>query len=406
MMGPLARSRLVHVALAMVVGGVTSLATSASPAAAATPPFDYNDSATIDVQSTPTMVDLDGSGGSYSPDPRLWDVTVVSPSIFVAGSDPAPPPAVDPVQIPLNVRIYLPDGYDQDRSQPYPVLYLLHGGAGTWADWSAPGSGDITSTLDSTSFEGITVMVEGGRSGWYSDWQGETDGHFSPKWETFHLDMVDWVDANLNTIADDSGRAIAGLSMGGLGSMRYAAHHPDVFSAVGSFSGAVDMRYEPMQDTISNSMWFYGATVVDEGMLQTEYRVTPGGWPEQEETARMEILFGASAPPVPPETRPGWPSMNPTELAASGAFSSYDGKLAIYSGESVSWFDNGEEDIATMNDDLHAALAGSSVEHRYCKGFGTHSWSYWRNDLRDFVEHVYGSTPATCTTNSGWTEVP
>lgn len=375
----------------------------AGPAGADAPPFGYADTSTIEVQETPTMVDLDGAWPGHQPDPRLWDVTMKTESIFVAGTNPPPPPAVDPVVIPIKARIYLPAGYDHDRAAGYPVLYLLHGGNGQWYDWSNPDTskgGNITDVIDDSSFPGITVMLEGGKSGWYSDWQGETDGNFRPEWETYHVEqLVPWVDANLNTVDDRLGRSIAGVSMGGLGAMRYAAHHPDVFSAVGTFSGAVEMRHEPFQDTVSNSMWAFGATVVNQGLGQTEYRMTTGEPPEEEETSRLEALFGPSSPPVGGETRPGWPTINPVELAESGAFDAYGDNLAMYSGDL-----QGEGDIAIMNNALHSALG--DVRHRYCQGPGSHSWPYFQNDLRDFLEHIYGTTPSTCTVNKGWGVVP
>ena len=41
------------------------------------------------------------------------------------------------------------------------------------------------------------------------------------------------------------GRAIAGLSLGGVGSMSYAARHPDLFASAASFSGAPDLFRTP-----------------------------------------------------------------------------------------------------------------------------------------------------------------
>lgn len=412
-------------ALGTVAAALTTVVPPPAPAGAQTPPFDYEDSTTIDVQGTPAMVDLDGTGSAYQPNPRLWDVTLTTPSIFVPGTNP--PPTINPVRIPLTVRIYLPAGYDHDRTTGYPVLYLLHGGGGSSRDWSRPeqlandsclsgigsgsdNGGDIVDTLAGTPFPGITVMVEGGCAGWYTDWYGRTNGHFSPDWETFHTrQLIPWIDANLRTDATREGRAIAGLSMGGLGAMRYAARHDDLFSAVGSFSGAVEMRDAQVQATVDQSMqglpFGYGAAVDDHGLFQSEYRV---------DTNRVQTVFGPSTAPVPPESRRGWPALNPVELARSGELDGYAGKLALYSGESVQANDGGEEVIAVLNNALHDALADRGVSHRYCRGFGTHQWPYWRNDLRDFVHHVYGTTPATCTangqntpaTNDDWVLVP
>ena len=36
--------------------------------------------------------------------------------------------------------VYLPESYDNDTVREYPVLYLLHGGGGSWGDWGRVGN--------------------------------------------------------------------------------------------------------------------------------------------------------------------------------------------------------------------------------------------------------------------------
>jgi S-formylglutathione hydrolase FrmB len=50
------------------------------------------------------------------------------------------------------------------------------------------------------------------------------------------------VDSKYRTLRSPAGRAISGLSMGGHGAMHVALHHPDVFGAVGSMAGGLDLR--------------------------------------------------------------------------------------------------------------------------------------------------------------------
>jgi S-formylglutathione hydrolase FrmB len=131
----------------------------------------------------------------------------------------------------------LPEGYDANPSTRYPVLYLFHGALAGPTAWTvAPGAGpQITDP-----YPVITVIPDGGLKGWYTNW---VNGYlYSPQnWEDFHLgQLVPWIDANLRTITGRSGRAIAGLSMGGFGSIHYAEDRPDLFSYAASFSGALD----------------------------------------------------------------------------------------------------------------------------------------------------------------------
>jgi S-formylglutathione hydrolase FrmB len=402
------RRRRLLAALAALASVV--LAVPATPADATTVPELPN----RDGYGIEPLGDLISVGRSQGED-WLLDATMTSTAVFVPGPSGSAP-TVTPLARELHVRILLPDNYNQaDTATRYPVLYLLHGGSDTYASWTD--KGNVRARVNQNrkdAFDGIVVMPEGGRSGWYSDWEGETDGHFRPQWETYHVNqLVPWIDANFNTIADRSGRAIAGVSMGGFGAMRYAARHPHLFGAAASFSGAVELRHEPFQDTISNSMWYYGATVVNQGLWNPDYRITTGEPPEAEETSRLRMLFGPSSTPTAPETRPGWPNQNPVELAAAGAFATTN-KLALYAGTSLRAFDNGEKDIAIMTDALHEALRDRSVPHRYCRGYGTHDWPYWENDLLDFLQYVWGTTPATCTrngldtpeTDDDWSPVP
>ena len=335
--------------------------------------------------------DPDGAGPEPA-NPRLLDAVVTSDAIFANGD-----------AIPITVRILLPRDYRSNPTRRYPVLYLLHGGAGTFEDWSKDDGGQVQDIVDNapgSPFDVIVVMPEGGRAGWYADWHGATDGGFTPLWETFHVArLVPWIDANFRTLGNREGRAIAGLSMGGLGALKYAGHNPSVFSAAGSFSGAVNLLYEPAQDTISNSMWFYGATVVDTGVADTGYRVTfPGNDPEAEETLRLVNLFG--------EMVDGdWPEANP--MAMVDTYRDYAIKLGLYAGRKVHWWDVlGEQDIADMNDPFHDRLKAHQVEHRYCSGYGEHKFQYWREDLRDFLNYIYAATPADCTHNADWALQP
>jgi S-formylglutathione hydrolase FrmB len=136
------------------------------------------------------------------------------------------------------VIVLLPEGYDANPSTHYPALYLLHGALAGPSGWTvSPGAApQITDP-----YQLITVIPDGGVKGWYTNW---VNGYqLSPQnWETFHLSqLVPWIDANLRTIASRSGRAIAGLSMGGWGSIHYAEDRPDLFSYAAGFSGALDL---------------------------------------------------------------------------------------------------------------------------------------------------------------------
>ena len=52
-------------------------------------------------------------------------------------------------------------------------------------------------------------------------------------------DVVKFIDKNYRTIKNKSGRAIAGLSMGGFHALHISKQYPDMFNYIGLFSAAI-----------------------------------------------------------------------------------------------------------------------------------------------------------------------
>jgi S-formylglutathione hydrolase FrmB len=132
------------------------------------------------------------------------------------------------------VNVLLPDGYDPESRRGYPVLWLLHGafeGADFWPT-------DIDIAERAAGMPAILVMPDGGRFGMYADWWN--DGvRAGPAWATYHLRLLRRAIERRYPIR--SGRrwhAIAGISMGGQGTLRYAAMLPGYFGSAAGFSSA------------------------------------------------------------------------------------------------------------------------------------------------------------------------
>ena len=81
-------------------------------------------------------------------------------------------------------------------------------------------------------------------------------GYFNVKdWayeDFFFQEFIPYIDQNFRTIATQEGRAIAGLSMGGGGSVVYAQRHPEMFNACYSTSGLLDHRYRAVSKVSVN----------------------------------------------------------------------------------------------------------------------------------------------------------
>ncbi len=119
---------------------------------------------------------------------------------------------------------------------PYPTLYLLHGWSGNYSGWykEAPQLPELADR-----YQMVIVCPDGGYDSWYLDSPVDStvryDTHLSKE-------VVAYVDHYYNTRPERSGRAIAGLSMGGHGALSLAIRHPDVFGAAGSICGGMDLR--------------------------------------------------------------------------------------------------------------------------------------------------------------------
>ena len=125
------------------------------------------------------------------------------------------------------------------KGEKCPVIYLLHGHGGhakTWIDVRP----DLPEIADRDGI--IFVCPDGNRDSWYWDSPVVKESRY----ETFiSKELIEYTDKNLNAIPDRSKRAITGLSMGGHGAMWNAIRHQDVFGAVGSMSGGLDIRPFP-----------------------------------------------------------------------------------------------------------------------------------------------------------------
>jgi len=127
--------------------------------------------------------------------------------------------------------VILPENYETSKEN-YPVLYLLHGLFGSCDNWL-----DLTAIKDYLADkELIAVLPEGGNS-WYCDSATIEKDKFE---SSFIHEFIPTVEANYRVFGNKEKRAIAGLSMGGFGALKFALKRPDLFIFAGSMSGAFE----------------------------------------------------------------------------------------------------------------------------------------------------------------------
>jgi len=140
--------------------------------------------------------------------------------------------------------VYTPAGYDARRSQPYPILYLLHG-LGDDAERWMTGGGGAHNILDNLIAEGKAVPMVMVTTLGYGVSNGPA-GAMAPESITGYTkilldEVMPAVDRAYNVTKKREQRAIAGLSMGGAETLYTGLNHLDKFAWMGSFSGAFVM---------------------------------------------------------------------------------------------------------------------------------------------------------------------
>jgi enterochelin esterase-like enzyme len=178
--------------------------------------------------------------------------------------------------------VYTPPNYDKDTTKRYPVLYLQHGwGENEYAWWNqgranlimdnliaagkcqpfivvmtygltnegpgpggrrggrGPGGPGGSNTTNAVAASGATNAPPGSRG------PGAREGanpfaSAAAMFETVLVgELIPYIDANFRTLSDQSHRAMAGLSMGGMETKIITLKNLDKFSHIGLFSGGV-----------------------------------------------------------------------------------------------------------------------------------------------------------------------
>lgn len=149
------------------------------------------------------------------------------------------------------MAVYTPAGYETGKDK-YPVLYLLHGMGGDEEAWLCTGrTAQIMDNLIARGLAKPMIIVMTNGNTLHQSAPGESAegmykpyncGSFDTSFEAHFKDVIAFVDARYRTIKKSSGRAVAGLSMGGGHSFQLSLNYPKTFDYVGLFSAAVGVR--------------------------------------------------------------------------------------------------------------------------------------------------------------------
>lgn len=227
--------------------------------------------------------------------------------------------------------IYLPKSYNDSTDKNYPVLYLLHGGGGSHKDWSERGHlADVANQLiaSNEAAEMIIVCPEAGKT--FMNYFNNPEWRYE---DYFFEELIPYIEENYRAKTGKRNRAIAGLSMGGGGTVVYASHHPEMFIAAYTMSG-----YFKRQD----ELFFID---FDDPVQKKVHQLV-------EDNNTIKLINNA----------------DPSKIEAL---------------KTVNWFiDCGDDDFTLEpNLDYILALKEAEIPYEFRVRDGGHTWEYWHSAL-------------------------
>jgi S-formylglutathione hydrolase FrmB len=130
--------------------------------------------------------------------------------------------------------VFVPSNYNPANT--YPLIFMLHGYSGNYAQWSQEANLDSIASKD-----GFIIVCP---DGFYNSWYVNSPMKKNSQYERFFFEnLVPKIFSKYNI--DKSNIFITGLSMGGHGAMYYFLRHPDFFKSAGSTSGILDIMAFP-----------------------------------------------------------------------------------------------------------------------------------------------------------------
>jgi len=242
--------------------------------------------------------------------------------------------------------IYLPPGYNES-DQSYPVLYLLHGSGDDHTGWVQ--FGQVQHIADKAIADGIAarmiiVMPDAntGTRGYFNVIQGNFNYE-----DFFFNELIPHIEKTYRVRTDRCYRAVAGLSMGGGGTIFYALHRPDLFAAAAPLSASTgNWDFEQYKQRASTNNAMAG---ISEKQIEDYYN----------RHSIEGILNNASE----------------EEMRRI---------------KSIRWYIScGDDDfLYEGNSRMHIVFRQLEIPHEFRIKDGGHTWTYWRMELPLVMEFI------------------
>lgn len=242
--------------------------------------------------------------------------------------------------------IYLPADY-QISERTYPVLYLLHGAGDNHTSWEQ--FGEVRHIANKSIAEGaatpMIIVMPDLHEGYFNEldnsWYGE---------DFFFKELIPYIEKNWRVKTDKQYRAVAGLSMGGGGSIGYALRHPDMFSAVCPLSAAPGPKdYKEFINRIHQRIGQERSNRQSKKVLDSAYI----------ETNLSEKLLSLKGEQLEKVRRLKW------------------------------YFDCGDDDHLSIHlGTVREVMDKQKINHEYRIRDGRHNWEYWRGSLPEVLKFI------------------
>jgi S-formylglutathione hydrolase FrmB len=255
---------------------------------------------------------------------------------------------------PVAYCVFLPRGYDADKTTQYPVLYFLHGlGGNEQVLLESGGMNEIEDLRAANKIrEFLVVAPNGGRSFYINSRDGKV------RYEDFFIkEFIPFIESHYRIHVTREERGITGVSMGGYGALRLGLKYPELFGAMSAHSAA-------LIDKLPN---FKGT--------------------DDQTAAIARVLGGSFGNPTDPKY---WERESPFTLARTAA------KSAGYK----IYFDCGTDDDFGFNagaQQFHDLLDSRGIANEFHLYPGGHDLDYFADHLPaslEFHSHAFGANSA------------
>ena len=150
-------------------------------------------------------------------------VTVIEDSLFSTATNSY-----------MRFNVVLPANY-YTSDERYTTIYLLHGYGGGENDWITR-----TGLVGYLKEYNFIVVTPDGKNSWYSNSPTVKNKNFE---DHIMKEIIPTVEKKYRALSTRHGRVIAGLSMGGVGALKFGMKFPSSFFIAASFSGALQFPH-------------------------------------------------------------------------------------------------------------------------------------------------------------------